>query len=365
MLAKSMELIRSTLRTHLVVAMLAQPAFDAVADLARHADMPGLENRLVSGLDTVEVALGQDLWAMGNGRLDEAEFLTRHGHHAPGGGGLQLTAPSWRADPRPLRELAAGYAGLPADRSPEALLRERRAARAAAVQELMEALPRARRLLAPATLRLAWRFIPLRELGRSTWVRLVDAGRAGLEVLAASGFGGAIEDPTDLHYFTIDEILGHRAPDPDQLARRRHELKDYEQLELALSWWGDPTPVPASAPAPREEDPMPASVLDGVAVGGGTIEGIARVVHDPGIDGFEPGEILVCPQTDPGWVSLFLLASAVVTDTGGALSHSAIVARELGIPAVTNTRDASRVIRSGDRLRVDADAGTVRVLERA
>jgi rifampicin phosphotransferase len=73
----------------------------------------------------------------------------------------------------------------------------------------------------------------------------------------------------------------------------------------------------------------------------------------------EPGEVLVARITTPAWTSLFAMASGVVTDVGGPLSHSSIVAREYGIPAVLGTGVATQRISSGQRIRVDGDAGTV------
>ena len=76
-----------------------------------------------------------------------------------------------------------------------------------------------------------------------------------------------------------------------------------------------------------------------------------------------PGEVLVASITTPAWTSLFAMAAAVVTDIGGPLSHSSIVAREYGIPAVLGTAVATRRIHSGQRIRVDGDAGTVTLLD--
>jgi pyruvate,water dikinase len=76
------------------------------------------------------------------------------------------------------------------------------------------------------------------------------------------------------------------------------------------------------------------------------------------------GEILVTRQTDPGWVVLFPGISGLVVERGSMLSHSAIVAREMGIPAVVGVSGAASMIRSGDRLRLDGASGTVEILER-
>jgi len=73
----------------------------------------------------------------------------------------------------------------------------------------------------------------------------------------------------------------------------------------------------------------------------------------------------VAPFTDPGWASIMFVSSALVVDIGGALSHAAVVARELGVPCVVNTGDGTRTLRTGDRLRVDGHTGKVTVLARA
>jgi pyruvate,water dikinase len=94
------------------------------------------------------------------------------------------------------------------------------------------------------------------------------------------------------------------------------------------------------------------------------VDGPARVVTDPALADMDPGDILVAHTTDPSWASLMFMARALVVDIGGQLSHAAVVARELGIPCVMNVRDGTRVVRDGDRLRVDGGAGTVEILPR-
>lgn len=86
---------------------------------------------------------------------------------------------------------------------------------------------------------------------------------------------------------------------------------------------------------------------------------------DPALAEMEPGDILVAHTTDPSWASLMFMAHALVVDIGGQLSHAAVVARELGIPCVMNTLDGTRLLRNGDRLRVDGGAGTVEIVGRA
>lgn len=113
--------------------------------------------------------------------------------------------------------------------------------------------------------------------------------------------------------------------------------------------------------------PLPAlgaAELKGTPVSMGTYEGEALVLEKPAAaEQFPPGFILVCPSTDPAWVPLFLRAKGLVMETGGVLSHGAIVAREFGIPAVAGLPDIHRQIRSGQRLRVDGTTGVVHVFE--
>jgi pyruvate,water dikinase len=93
------------------------------------------------------------------------------------------------------------------------------------------------------------------------------------------------------------------------------------------------------------------------------VTGIARVLYSPQ-EGtrLQPGEILVAPSTDPGWTPLFLLASGLVMETGGYLSHGAIVAREYGIPAVLNVPLATQSIPDGSSVLLDGAQGVVQVL---
>jgi pyruvate,water dikinase len=95
------------------------------------------------------------------------------------------------------------------------------------------------------------------------------------------------------------------------------------------------------------------------------VEGLVRVIERPEHgDQLQPGEILVASQTDIAWTLLFPRAAAVITDIGAPLSHAAIVARELGIPAVVGCGNATARLRTGDRVRVDGGRGMVEILER-
>ena len=102
-------------------------------------------------------------------------------------------------------------------------------------------------------------------------------------------------------------------------------------------------------------------MLKGVSGSTGSAVGRVSVIHSPEeFYKMNKGDVLVCPFTDPEWTPLFKLASAVVADTGSALSHAAIVAREYNIPAVLGVGFATAKLKDGDRVQVDGDKGTVR-----
>jgi phosphohistidine swiveling domain-containing protein len=115
---------------------------------------------------------------------------------------------------------------------------------------------------------------------------------------------------------------------------------------------------------PAAEESQTASTLKGVAASTGRVTAPACVLHGPeDFDEMRPGDVLVAGTTTPAWTPLFAMASAVVTDIGGPLSHGSIVAREYGIPAVLGTGVATRRIRSGQTITVDGNAGLVALAE--
>jgi pyruvate,water dikinase len=117
----------------------------------------------------------------------------------------------------------------------------------------------------------------------------------------------------------------------------------------------DGTEPEATAEPPAHAD----GTLVGIPASAGAVAGTAAVVLDPQTARLEPGRILVCPSTDPGWTPLFLTAGGLVMEMGGANSHGAVVAREYGIPAVVGVARATELIATGDEITVDGMAGTV------
>jgi pyruvate,water dikinase len=213
-------------------------------------------------------------------------------------------------------------------------------------------LPLARRPAARLLLQRAAELLPLRGVGKRAFLQSLDVARGATRRLSE-----LLE--LDAFYLTADELAGPLPADAaDLVALRRQRRTEYEALMIPNMWRGVPQPSTAAAP------PDAANIISGVGVSSGITEGFVRVVTDPAFTEVGEGEILVTPTTDPSWASIMFLSSALVVDIGGPLSHAAVVARELAIPCVVNTRHGSRVLRTGDRVRVDGDAGTVEVLER-
>jgi pyruvate,water dikinase len=175
---------------------------------------------------------------------------------------------------------------------------------------------------------------------------------------------GVINDPNEvfwLHRSEIDESAGNLA---DQVEQRKELWRGQRRATppqlLPKGGWGDA--FRRWMPAASEE--QTGDVIKGIGGSMGTITAPARVLAGPQDFGqMQPGDVLVASITTPAWTSLFAMASGVVTDIGGPLSHSSIVAREYGIPAVLGTAVATRRIHSGQLIKVDGDAGVVTLLD--
>jgi pyruvate,water dikinase len=174
---------------------------------------------------------------------------------------------------------------------------------------------------------------------------------------------GVVAEAGDVFWLTAEEIGGPPVPRAEVVEQRRTRWRGQRratppQLLPEGTWRMMHRFMPAST-----ED-QSGDVLRGVAASAGVVTAPARVLAGPAdFARMRPGEVLVAAITTPAWTSLFAMAAAVVTDVGGPLSHSSIVAREYGIPAVLGTAAATRRIRDGQLVRVDGEAGTVTLLD--
>ncbi|MEM7011984.1 MAG: PEP-utilizing enzyme, partial [Verrucomicrobiota bacterium] len=181
---------------------------------------------------------------------------------------------------------------------------------------------------------------------------------------------GLLSERDDVFYLHLEEIVDHfehtsaQPITPELIATRKAEFAEYRAE--------DPPPDRFETFGPpgayREfEDLLEAQqLLDGDLKGtgacAGRVRGPVRVVTDPRGVTLEPGEILVAQQTDPGWVTLFPAASGLLVERGSLLSHSAIVAREMGIPAIVSIQSITKILEDGQEVEMDGETGTIRVL---
>jgi len=186
---------------------------------------------------------------------------------------------------------------------------------------------------------------------------------------------GTLGQVDDVFYLTMEElqtaVAGEFARAGEQASRVRADYDHWRTLRAPAFLGAPPPPMPREMaslmvgmfgrPVPQGPD---ARVVHGIAGSAGVAEGAARVIGslDQG-ERLGNGEVLVCVSTAPPWTALFGIASAVVTDAGGEMSHTALVAREFAIPCVVSTGDGTRRIADGARVRVDGAAGTVTILD--
>jgi pyruvate,water dikinase len=289
------------------------------------------------------------------------DFLAAFGHR--GLYEVEVANPRWREQPDYLFEILAAYAALETETppfDPAAQARRRQAAEA----EVFGQLPLWRRLWLRSILRQAREFSRLRENSKSHFVRLIDLGRQ--VAFRAADFlvhNGLLDDREAIFLLEVDEIKAALRGEIDAhevrrlLAQRRLERQRYAVVHPPAAFIGE-------RPVYEESCAAADTVFCGLPSSPGRVTGTARVLRSPHEGGrLQPGEILVAPSTDPGWTPLFLLAAGLVMETGGYLSHGAIVAREYGIPAVLNVPLAMQRIPDGATLMLDGGAGTVRIVE--
>jgi phosphohistidine swiveling domain-containing protein len=336
---------------------VVQLAYDQLSALI---DAAGVGSGLLSGEgDHEETRFVHDLWACSRGNLDLTTFLDRHGYHGPNEG--EISGRVWREDPAPLERMLASYTALGDDADPRVREDAFRAEREREKRELLASLRGAKRLKARAVLALAGRAIPLRGTGKVCFLQSLDVARAAARrighLLASQG---VIEDAEDIFFLTREEIRDSAWDEASRkVAFRRQCHREYRRYELPVKWIGAPEAQLIDTPG----DPV--EVIEGIGASPGVVEGPVRVVTEPDDIDIEDGEILVARTTDPSWAAVMFLSAGLVMDIGGALSHAAVVARELGIPCVANTGIGTRVLVTGDRCRVDGTRGRIEILERA
>jgi pyruvate,water dikinase len=400
LLTEAEEMMRLTM----VVAVAFSMPTNQLADFCEEelgADGPRVAATLLQGFDNLSAAAGAGLGELARLAADLPEVAAalregRHGDLEAAEGGQRFLAalgqyldeygwradfwgnvhvPTWAEDPSTPLKLISRYlddAGLaPAAAVARAVARRGEAEREARARLDGEKLERFEGLLAAAR-----DHVRISE-GRAFWQLTID-GSIRVPFLALGRRlvdAGVIEAPNDAFFLTMDELKA-AARNPSQsraadVATRKADLERWSRLtppdfvgappddrqipeafkRAIARFWGDGVTPPADR-----------GVIRGHPASRGVVRGRARILRELGeADRLQKGDILVCRSTAPPWTPLFSVAAGVVTDSGGVLSHSAICAREFGIPCVVGTRVGTQQIPEGAMVTVDGGDGTVRI----
>ena len=293
-------------------------------------------------------------------------FLQRHGYRCPND--AELHNPRWAERPEQAIEMLKNYLRMDESANPLVIEQRRRQEREETTAQIEAQLNPFRRPIFRWLLKQAQDKTRLRDNNRSYVAKFLYPMR-----LLLAEFGrrwavrGWLVDPDDIFFLTlyeIDDIVS--ANDPLALGKDLASMTTARRT--AFNYWDTisaPTALgPGGVPLP---DPRPTGTfLQGLPASSGRIRGTARLVESLSEAGkLSPGEILVTRGTDPGWTPVFPLVSGLVLETGGLLSHGAIIAREYGVPAVINVPGALSIIKNGQTIEVDGASGRVYLVDRS
>ncbi len=206
-------------------------------------------------------------------------------------------------------------------------------------------------------------YLPAREHPKYLIMKLILIfKKAFLEEAKVLVHKGYLSEERDVFYVGFWEL--YQAIQNDEsliklVEQRKEEYRHFRKLSAPRVLTNEGEEIKTS----YKRDDLPERAMAGMPVSSGVIEGIARVITDPSKASLNKGEILVAPFTDSGWTPLFINAAGLVMEVGGLLTHGTVVAREYGIPAVVGITDATKIIKTGQKIRVDGDSGFVLVVE--
>jgi pyruvate,water dikinase len=299
-----------------------------------------------------------------------ATFLQQYGMR--GIGEIDLGRRRWQEDPTQIMQVLGSYLQIkdPA-MAPDAVFRRSQQEAEEKIAELERAVRhglfgRLRAKIVRVAARRVRALSGLREMPKFTIIRLMGTVR---ESLLDSGQelvdSGVLSRADDLFFLRLGEIRQLAAGEQDDwcaMAAKSHLAIEREnrrrQIPRILLSDGQ-----AFYGGKISGEPGVDADLQGSPVSPGVVEGIVRVVLDPMGVQLQPGEILVCPGTDPAWTPLFRSAGGLVMEVGGLMTHGSVVAREYGIPAVVGVYQATTRLHSGERISIDGNSGKIVVLK--
>jgi pyruvate,water dikinase len=316
---------------------------------------------------------------LGRLRQDHPDFATRfdmfvHEFGYRGPSEWDIGVHTWETQPELPLALIGRLRHLDDNASPGLRLQEHAADAASALQQALKILGSNEEAVQTLHLAIASarRFAAWRERGKTSAVKVLHEVRAPLfELGRRLTAKGELDHPRQVFMALepeLDLLATHAGDIAGTLRERERQWRQLFDIEPPTFVVGG-EPMTPLADVPRKgghQVPVvkPGDVLVGAPASAGLARGRARVVADTSqIAAFEPGEILIAPQTDPSWTPLFMVAAGVVVDVGAMGSHAMIVSRELGIPCAAGVSDATRRIPDGTLLEVDGSSGRVTVLE--
>jgi pyruvate,water dikinase len=288
-------------------------------------------------------------------------FLSEYGHREIR---MDILYPTWGEDPAPVYSFIRGYLDAEESQSPHVqqarLVKERNELTEEALAAVEDGLV-GRYLLSPI-FRWVLNQTQLHTRERDTMhfelTRLFPLARRLLQELGQRWVrSGLIDQPEDVYFLSLDEmdeVVKHQDPVRDKVLEARQEF----DANLRRPW---PYIIRGEEEMYLQAETTEGD-LQGISGSPGVVSGLARVIRGPEEFGtLQRGEILVAPLTNPTWTPLFAIASGVITEVGGILSHGAIVAREYGIPAVMSVPGATHSLVDGQMITVDGNRGVVLV----
>lgn len=296
-----------------------------------------------------------------------AQFLDRYGMRAVGE--IDMGRPRWRENPQSLFQTLASYITIDdPNLAPDAVFKrgaieaERYAAEYIAETRKLPWGNLKATILGAAIKRMRL-LIGLREMPKFYLIKILDAYRSTLlesgQEMVKNRVLNQAEDIFFVPLVQLSQFANGEKLDLQRIVKEQRALYDRERGRRQM-----PRVLLSTGEAFYEGlAEAGTSNLVGVGVSPGVVEGRVRVVLDPHGVRLQPGEILVCPATDPGWTPLFLSAGGLVMELGGMITHGSVVAREYGIPAVVGVHDATTRLHTGQRIRVDGSQGRVTILE--
>jgi phosphohistidine swiveling domain-containing protein len=281
-----------------------------------------------------------------------------------------LSQPRWDEDPSFMLSTLQAYARADESMDPARRLAAQRQVRRSTERYVLKILSRSWRRLWPfgrrsfiKQLRLVRRYVWWREETRVIASRAFYQCRRFYKELGRRwAVQRVLNEPEHIFHLrwpAIRAVLDGQAP----ATGLRQMVNNYLRLKTCYRNFEPPSVIGVGASARKPAARPGQRVFEGVPCSSGRVEGVARVVETlEEARALQRGEILVARYTNPGWTPLFNLAGGVVIEEGGLLSHGAVVAREYGIPAVLRIEGATKILRTGQRLRIDGGVGTVEIL---